>query len=299
MDIKYEINNSRFAFGGAEYSNYKQYWREKEVDNMIYRRAQLTVGILHWHESIEVCRLVSGEAVFTIEDKKYKFGVGDIVIIPGKSLHLLECEGDHIADVFLIPSYQFLPIISEYPTFASFISDEDIKKVYGLKAELDFLFDRIRYEFSEKGYHWQSIALSYGVSVIALLSRNFGVLKTQRRKNSNILEPVLSEIKNDCTNPEYSLSYFAKKLGYTTEYFSCLFKEYAGMGFKKYLDRQRIDEAKRIMIRRDISISDLAGYCGYNNVRTFNNRFKDFEKITPSQFQKETFIKNKDEEEII
>lgn len=299
MEIEYEKITNRFAFSGAEFSSDKIHWREKEYTSMVYRRAQLSVGILHWHESIEVCRLLSGNAVFDIEGKRYVFKAGDIIIIPGKSLHLLECEGEHLADVFLIPSYQFLPIISEYPTFASFISGDDIKKIDGLKSELDFLFDRIRDEFSNKTAHWHSIALSYGVTVIALLSRNFSVLKTQRRKNSHILEPVLTEIKNDCTNPEYSLSYFAKKLGYTTEYFSCLFKEYAGMGFKKYLDRQRIDEAKRIMIRRDVSISDLAGYCGYNNVRTFNNRFKEFEKITPSQFQKETFVKNNSKDEII
>jgi len=103
MKVEYEKSSRRFAFKGAEFSSEKNYWREKSDNQLLYRRSQLSVGILHWHENLEVCRLVSGEATFIIEDKKYKFNAGDIVIIPGKSLHLLECEGDHLADVFLIP----------------------------------------------------------------------------------------------------------------------------------------------------------------------------------------------------
>ncbi len=300
MEIKYEKSSSRLTFAGATFSSEKSYWREKEHTSiLIYRRAQLSLGILHWHENLEVCRLVSGEAVFTIEDKKYEFRAGDIVIIPGKSLHLLECEGDHLADLFTIPYHKLRSIITDSPAFPCYISREQIEATDGLKEEIDFLFEKIYNEFNNQKPYYTSVAFAYALNVICVLSRNFDIQKTKRIKNSDIMEPILNEIRSDATNPEYSLSYFAKKLGYTTEYFSCLFKEYAGMGFKKYLDRQRIDEAKRIMIRRDVSISDLATLCGYNNVRTFNNRFKEFEKITPSQFQKESLIKKNNSEEFI
>jgi hypothetical protein len=73
MEIEYEKITNRFAFSGAEFSSDKIHWREKEYTSMVYRRAQLSVGILHWHESIEVCRLLSGNAVFDIEGKRYVF----------------------------------------------------------------------------------------------------------------------------------------------------------------------------------------------------------------------------------
>ncbi len=300
MKAEFEKSNRRFAFAETDFLSEKMHWRENLENRLYYRKSQLSIGVLHWHEHIEVCRLIKGKAQFTVEGHKYDFNVGDIIIIPSKRLHLLECTGEHSAEVFVIPAYYFSPVLNEYPTHRCHILSSKINEINGLKEELDTLFNKIETEFENKDNHWDSIALTSALNIFCLLSRNFNIFNTNRRKNSQIIEPVLDEIKNDATNPEYSLSYFAKKLGYTTEYFSCLFKEYVGMGFKKYLDRQRIDEAKRIMIRRDISISDLAGFCGYNNVRTFNNRFKEFEKIAPSQFQKQMLFKNHEKyEEII
>ncbi len=299
MKIEYEKKNRRFNFSGTEFSSDKTHWREKCDNRLLYRRAQLSVGILHWHESLEVCKMIRGEAVFTIEDQEYKFKAGDIVIIPGKSLHMLECEGDYLADVFLIPPHKLLSIITEFSVFPSYISAEQIEKVEGLKEEIDYLFERINKEFEEQKPYFSSIAFAYALNVVCLLSRNFNPQKNKRVKNSEIIEPVLNEIRNDATNPEYSLAFFAKKLGYTTEYFSYIFKEYAGIGFKVFLDRQRIDQAKRIMILKDVSISQLASICGYNNVRTFNNRFRELEKMSPSQFQKTVSRRQKSTEEII
>ncbi|MBE6787858.1 MAG: helix-turn-helix domain-containing protein [Ruminococcaceae bacterium] len=299
MKIEYERSNPRFAFGGAEFSSEKTHWREKSDDKLLYRRSQLSVGILHWHENLEVCKLVKGDAVFTIEDKKYKFSEGDIVIIPGKSLHMLECEGDHLADVFLIPLHKSRSVITEFPAVPCFITHEQITAIDGLEQEINYLFERINCEFSDKKPYYASIAFAYALNVICVLSRNFNIQKIQRVKNAEILEPVLNEIRTDATNAEYSLSYFAKKLGYTTEYFSYIFKEYAGVGFKSFLDRQRIEEAKRIMVQSDVSISQLAIICGYNNVRTFNNRFKELENMNPSQFQKTVSKRQKSFKEII
>ncbi|MBR6533750.1 MAG: helix-turn-helix domain-containing protein [Clostridia bacterium] len=299
MLVEYEKSSRRFAFTGAQFSSEKTHWREKSDNQLLYRRSQLSVGILHWHENFEVCKMISGEAVFTMEDKKYKFHAGDMVIIPGKCLHMLECDGDHLADVFLIPLHKSRSVITEFPAFPSYISHEQIANIDGLQEEIDYLFDRINCEFSDKKSYYASIAFAYALNVICVLSRNFDIQKIQRVKNAEILEPVLNEIRSNATNPEYSLSYFSKKLGYTREYFSYIFKEYAGMGFKTFLDRQRIDEAKRIMIERDISVSELSLICGYNNVRTFNNRFKEFEKINPSQFQKKVAQKHKILDEII
>ena len=197
-----------------------------------------------------------------------------------------------MAEVLVIPAYYFTPVLNEYPTHRCHILSSKINEVAGLREELDSLFAKIEKEFETKENYWASIALTSALNIFCLLSRNFNIFKTSRKKNSQIIEPVLEEIKANATNPEYSLSYFANKLGYTTEYLSFIFKEYTGKGFKSFLDRQRIEEAKRIMLGQDISVTDLAIMCGYNNVRTFNNQFKKFEKLTPTDFQKKIVAKS-------
>lgn len=299
MEIEYEKSNNKFAFAGTHFLSEQMFWRENLENRLYYRKSKLSIGVLHWHEHIEVCRLIKGSAQFTVEGHKYDFNVGDIIIIPSKRLHLLECSDEHLAEVFVIPTFYFSPVLNEYPTHRCHILSDRIDEIDGLKDELDALFNKIETEFLNKENHWDSIALTCALNIFCLLSRNFNIFNTNRRKNSQIIEPVLAEIKTDSTNHEYSLSYFAKKLGYTTEYFSYIFKEYTGKGFKMFLDRQRIEEAKRIMLARDVSITDLAIMCGYNNVRTFNNQFKKFEKITPTDFQKQIVVKSNTTDEII
>ena len=113
---------------------------------------------------------------------------------------------------------------------------------------------------------------------------SFPPTKTLHGKKWKYFQSVFDEIKSDCTKHEYSLLYFAKKLNYTPEYFSSMFKTIAGVGFKDYLDRQRIEEAKRLLLVNYSSISNIAELCGFTNIRTFNNRFKALENMTPTEF---------------
>ena len=123
---------------------------EKTKNHTLYSRKELPTDIMHWHESVEVCRLISGNATFLIENSTYSFKPGDIVIISSKNLHCFNCEGENLVDILLIPIHDFIPIIRSYPTMPSYISREKIDSIPRLKDELDYLFERINEEFDSK-----------------------------------------------------------------------------------------------------------------------------------------------------
>ncbi len=259
---------------------------EHEVtkNHIMYSRKQLAANILHWHESIELCRSIEGEAKFLIDNKTYVYNKGDIVIIPSKCLHCYECDGKNKVDIFLIPTHDFMPIIRHYPSIPIHIPYEKILSVSNLNEQIDYLFSKLNETYSLNIPFSKTLSLTYALSIASLLLMNFPPKNIVKGKNWKHIQPVFDEIKRDCTNPEYSLNYFAKKLNYAPEYFSLLFKTYAGIGFKDFLDRQRINEAKRILISEFSSINEVAEHCGFKNIRTFNNRFRALEKMTPSEF---------------
>ena len=76
----------------------------------------------------------------------------------------------------------------------------------------------------------------------------------------------------------------AAQLNYTPEYLSTIFHECVGMGFKEYLDNSRINQAKNMILAHNLSISEIAVKCGFENIRTFNNRFKKIVNMTPSEY---------------
>ncbi|MBE6786942.1 MAG: helix-turn-helix domain-containing protein [Ruminococcaceae bacterium] len=257
---------------------------EKTKNHIMYSRKRLPTNILHWHQSIELCRAISGNATFIVDNIEYNFKPGDVVIIPSKCLHKFVCSEKNLVDIFLIPTHEFMPIIRHYPSIPIHIPREKILSIDGLEEQLNDLFYKINKAYSLNIPFSQTLSLSYALSLTSLLLMYFPPLKIIKQKNFKYLFPVLEEIKSDCTNPEYSLKYFSKKLGYTPEYFSSMFKKFTGIGFKDFLDRQRIDEAKRIMLSNDLPISLIAEHCGFNNSRTFNNRFMALENMTPTQF---------------
>ena len=259
-------------------------FHETTTNHIIYSRKKLPSNILHWHESIEFCRANSDGSKFLIDNQTYNFNKGDIVIIPSKCIHKLLCNNDSQFDIFLIPTHDFMPVIRHYPAIPIYISNEDIQKIEGLEKQIDDLFEKINKTFPLNIPYSQTLSLSYALSLTALVLMSFPPKINAIDKNRKCIQPVLDEISNNCTNPLYSLSYFAKKLNYSPEYFSSMFKTVMGIGFKDYLDRQRIEEAKRLLLINFSSISNIAEHCGFSNIRTFNNRFKALENITPSEF---------------
>lgn len=273
---------------------------EATKNHIMYSRKQLPTNILHWHDSIELCRSISGDCEFTIDNKTYKFNKGDIVIIPSKCIHKFTSNGSNYVNIFLIPTQDFMPIIRHYPSIPIYISHEKICQVNGLAEQIDDLFNKIHNAYQLNIPYSQTLSLSYALSLTALLLMTFPPAKTSHGKKWKYFQPVFDEIKNDCTKPEYSLHYFAKKLNYTPEYFSTMFKSIVGIGFKDYLDRQRIEEAKRLLLINYSSISNIAEHCGFTNIRTFNNRFKALENMTPTEFINKYISKeNEDTEEFI
>lgn len=59
------------------------------------------------------------------------------------------------------------------------------------------------------------------------------------------------------------------------------------MTFKKYLLKQRMEKAKRLLEKGEESIGDICNQVGINNPSYFSHLFKQYTGKLPSEYKKE------------
>ena len=69
-------------------------------------------------------------------------------------------------------------------------------------------------------------------------------------------------------------------------YFSNLFRVEIGMSFSDYLIQVRIDNAKKLLRRFDLSVDEVSKECGFNSLAHFSRTFKDRCGMPPLKFRK-------------
>lgn len=108
----------------------------------------------------------------------------------------------------------------------------------------------------------------------------------QRTKNiSHIIIEAKKYIKANY-DKEITLDEISRHTCVSPHYFSRLFKEEAGENYIDYLTQIRIDRAKELMEKSDLSIKEICFKIGYGDPNYFSRLFKKVEKLTPSEYLK-------------
>ncbi len=76
------------------------------------------------------------------------------------------------------------------------------------------------------------------------------------------------------------------------KYLGRLFAKECGMSYATFLNRVRIEEAKRALVRGRERVLDVALSCGYESVTHFNRRFREAVGMTPREYREEFGIQN-------
>jgi len=82
-----------------------------------------------------------------------------------------------------------------------------------------------------------------------------------------------------------SLKEIAEASGLSAPYFSTVFKEEMGENLSNYLNRLRVDKAAAMLITTDLSISQIASACGFEDQSWFSKIFKNNTGFTPGKYR--------------
>ena len=85
---------------------------------------------------------------------------------------------------------------------------------------------------------------------------------------------------------EISLNELANELGISRYYFCRLFKQSTGFSPHQYVIQQRVERAKQLLLRGEMSIADVAQVCGFAHQSHLTRHFKRLTGVTPKTLLK-------------
>lgn len=83
-----------------------------------------------------------------------------------------------------------------------------------------------------------------------------------------------------------SLEMVADIVGFSSSYFSSLFKKEAGIGLGDYLIRVRMERAKDLLKNTKINIKDICVQVGYSDLKHFTANFRKYTGLKPGEYRK-------------
>lgn len=113
-------------------------------------------------------------------------------------------------------------------------------------------------------------------------------------QDANVVEPAgpVSDITQKAIayirrhyDKDFSLADAAREAGVSPSYLSRLFKEECGMGFTEYLNRFRVERAKRLIEEGEMKLKEIVHNVGFNQYNYFFKVFKEMTGMTPHEYE--------------
>lgn len=110
-----------------------------------------------------------------------------------------------------------------------------------------------------------------------------GGLQT-RADHEFAVETVIGQMRADVGYP-YTLDVFAEMANYSPFHFARMFRNAVGIPPGEFLAALRFERAKELILRTDLSITDICFEVGFSSLGTFSSRFKHLVGISPNDLR--------------
>ncbi len=168
---------------------------------------------------------------------------------------------------------------------------------YVLTEQMVESFNRACLELPDSEKWWRQCTVSEMLSgewTSAAMERRFkervhSVLDCCEEYLNNRENRVILEAKSYIAQhfaEDISLNSIAEHVGLSAAYFSTMFKNEEGTGFAKYLQKVRVEEAKKLLRTTNRKVNDIAEAVGYHDTKSFNKIFQSETQVKPTAYRK-------------
>ncbi|MCA0754749.1 AraC family transcriptional regulator [Paenibacillus sp. N4] len=293
-------------------TNPRELWENTRLEHKAYpiqlfrnransKKPNDCVLYLHWHEHFEIIVVRKGSALLHIDSKPYTVNPGDVVLIPGGSLHVgyaLREEDIHYDCVVFNASF-----------FTEWVHDPEHAKYVApyLEGSLRFpvvpaerceaaresfpLLDEVIAELAAKQPAYHLVVKSKLYALFALLSRTFADQQNDAKAsepyfaNRDRFKRLIRNIENNF-NEKITVESAAREVNLNPFHFCKLFKKLTGRTFVEYVNVCRVNEAERLLRESNDSVGEIAARVGCDNANYFTKLYKQYKGMTPSEVRK-------------
>ncbi len=246
----------------------------------------------HWHTCIEIIMPAHNSYSLECDGQKCTLQEGDILFICPGALHSLEaCEGQRWIFQAEMSSVTQLSDVEAYLTIlypALIISPTTSPEIYD---DVHRLFSEIVREYRQEEVFFEASIYSKLMEMMVLIRRNhaantspLGASGSKQREYMDKFMDVCNFINEHCTE-DLTLDMVADRAGFSKYHFSRLFKQFTNISFYKYLNQKRIENAEKLLIRPEMSVTEASLASGFTSLSSFIRMFKLIKGCTPSEYR--------------
>ncbi len=255
----------------------------------------------HWHDYFEIEYILSGSGEYIIDNVSYEIAPGMLFFMTPANFHCVKPQNAKIYNVIFSGSIAKAAILSDLTDFSDkkepFAQKQNIPlqnapvqniPVQNSPAPVVCLVpdrDKAYLEglFSELTGHMQDP--SYAPLLLNCLLCKIGKLKCLSASGENVFRSKALLYLLNHFRDAITLEEAAAYTGLTPTYFSRLFKEETGCGFKETLDDMRFSYAHKLLTFSDMAIAQICQESGFTDYANFIRRFGKRFGMSPGQYR--------------
>ncbi len=226
----------------------------------------------HWHEHTEIHYIFDGNCRLRYGEELFELGKGDLAVINGNELH--RGAGGKCDYICLIIPPDFFE--QNHSIFEKVISDEYVSE----------LIERIhKLYLSGEGADMLELRGNMYFLVSHLIRKY-----TVKRLGDTVYPGYVSKLNRVNETIKYMGSNYDKPLSTKTlaaavhlseGYFCQIFKEVTGKTAMEYLNHLRVDKAEKMLKKTEMTVTEIAYCCGFEDANYFSRIFKKIKGMSP------------------
>ncbi len=243
---------------------------EAERDKSVYFSRRDHVCGAHFHRSVEILYILSGEKTAWLNGGKYVLTAGQVLFCLPYAVHMFPPAADSEQIVAAIPAEycgRFEDFCKTHIPETPVTTDEDgslLKLISALKkTDNDVLFEGLVN------------------CLLGIYMKNTPFSPAKKTPDRSQIERIAEYIDKNYAS-SLSLGAVAAQFGYSANYFSSLFKKYFMTGFTQYVNSVRVQ--KSVPLLKTQKISAVYFLCGFQSPQQYFLNFRRFFGRTPNEY---------------
>lgn len=237
---------------------------------------------LHFHNRIELLRVKRGRMTVEYGKNTAVLSEGELMIITPKMLHYGYTEDSRVEyDVLMFDVRSFYNDTEVCKNLLPAIYDgRAVFKNITKDEETIACFDKIC-----KNHKQDSLEITSEIYRFIYLIYQKNLVELQERAKNDSIKKLTDYLEENFAQ-QITNEVLCKQFGYTPEHLCRKFKERTGLTPLTYLKIYRLDLARKMLQDTDVSVSEIAAACGFDDANYFARCFKAHFECSPSKYRK-------------
>lgn len=277
------------------------------ITDMIFIKKFLTIDFFEYddylsheecHDFWEFSYVKSGEISYEVNNVTIELNTGEALFLAPLQKHRITKRSKGKTTIFFFCFECKSPIMTALSNQKIFITEKLQPFLSGIIEEASGYFNTSAKKLTPNQKPSmggeQCVQLYFElliINIMRLLSeqKDSNIFFRMETNKKFICQEIYNFLKENVYN-KITIDDVCKEINYSRSYVSHIFKEYYGESIINCINKLKIEEAKKLILRGNLTILQIAEKLDFSDVHFFNATFKKYTGLAPSVFRNNIFV---------